>query len=123
MDDIAKKEYGLLRFDLDDQPCFYPFGKFVDGDKQMVVAPGHLLEGPNQIKPPNREWPHDGDGLERLGWQTGLSCIVLTPLIGAYNVRGINHHGRPIEALSESVPNEGPWHSMVFAGTATDVLQ
>jgi hypothetical protein len=51
MDDIAKKEYGLLRFDLDDQLRFYPFGKFVDGDKQMGVAPGHLLEGLTKSSP------------------------------------------------------------------------
>jgi hypothetical protein len=24
MDDIAEEEHGLLRFDLGDQPCFYP---------------------------------------------------------------------------------------------------
>jgi hypothetical protein len=49
MDDVTKKEYGLLGFDLGDRPCFYPFRKLVDGDMQVGVAPERLLEGPNQI--------------------------------------------------------------------------
>jgi hypothetical protein len=67
MDDIVKEEHGLLIFDLRVQSCFYPFGELVDGDKQIGVTPGRLLEGPDQIKPPDCEWPCDGDGLESLG--------------------------------------------------------
>jgi hypothetical protein len=37
-------------------------------DEAKHIALGHLLEGPNQIEPPNREWPCDGDRLECLGW-------------------------------------------------------
>jgi hypothetical protein len=36
-----------------------------------------------------------------------LSCVELTPLAGAYNPSGVGHRGRPVEALSEGVPNEG----------------
>jgi hypothetical protein len=81
-----------------------------------------LLEGPDQIKHPYREWPCNGDGLERLGQQMGLPHVVLTPFAGAYNVFGIGHHGWPVEALSESIPDEGPWRVMVSTGTAMDVL-
>jgi hypothetical protein len=52
----------------------------------------------------------------------GLPRIVLTPFAGAYNVHGISHHGRPVEALSESVPDEGPRHGVVIAGIAMDVF-
>jgi hypothetical protein len=37
-------------------------------DEAEHIALGHLLEGPNQIEPPDREWPRDGDRLECLGW-------------------------------------------------------
>jgi hypothetical protein len=55
MDDVMKKEYILLGFDLSDLPCFYPFRKLVDGDKQVGVALGRLLEGSDQIRSPNHE--------------------------------------------------------------------
>jgi hypothetical protein len=67
MDDVTKKEHGLLGFDLGDRSCFYPFGKLVNNNKQVGVTPGHLLEGLDQIKPLNHEWARDGDGLEHLG--------------------------------------------------------
>jgi hypothetical protein len=96
--------------------------KTCQSDKQVGVTSRHLLEGPNLIKPPNRERPRDGDGLERLGWQMGLPRVVLTPFAGAYNVHGISHRGQPVETLSESVPDEGPRHGVVSTGTAMDVL-
>jgi hypothetical protein len=30
----------------------------------VCVAPEHLLKGPNQVEPPDREWPCDGDSLD-----------------------------------------------------------
>jgi hypothetical protein len=57
--------------------------------------------------------------LESLGWQMGLPCVVLTPFACEYNTRAICHHGRLVEAMSKSVPDEG---SMVAAGTAMDVF-
>jgi hypothetical protein len=53
----------------------------------------------------------------------GLPHVVLAPFAGAYNVRGVSHRGRPVEALSKNVLDEGPRRGMVFAGTAMDVLQ
>jgi hypothetical protein len=117
-----KEEHGLLGFDLGDRPHFYPFRKLVDGYKQVGIAPGHLLEGPDQIKPPDHEWPRDGDGLESLGWQMGLSCVVLTPFAFEYNTRAICHRGWLVEAMSKSIPDEGPRRSMVAAGTMVDVF-
>jgi hypothetical protein len=122
MDDITKEEHDLLGLDLGDRSRFYLFGELINGDKQMSVAPGRLLEGPDQIKPPDHEWPRDGDGLESLGWQMGLPHVVLTPFAGAYNVHGVCHRGRTVDALSESVPDEGPRGSVVAASTAMDVF-
>jgi hypothetical protein len=53
----------------------------------------------------------------------GFPRVVLTPFIGAYNVHGISHYGRPVEALSKSIPDEGPWHGVVTAGPTMDVFQ
>ena len=51
MDDVEEEQHGLLRFDHRDRSSFYPLGKVVYGDKQVGVAPGCLLERPNQIEP------------------------------------------------------------------------
>jgi hypothetical protein len=123
MDDVTKEKHGLFGFDLGDWPRFYPFGKLVNGDEQMGLAPGRLLEGPDQIKPRDHERPRDGDCLECLGWQMGLLRIVLTPFTSAHYVHGIGHHSQLVEALPKSIPDEGPQRGMVSAGTVIDVLQ
>jgi hypothetical protein len=65
MDDVKEEVHGLLRFDHGDWPGFHPLHELVHGNDQMHVA---LLEGPNQIEPPDHKWPRDGYRLERLGW-------------------------------------------------------
>ena len=52
MDDVEEEQHSLLRFDHGDRSSFDPFRKLVYGDKQVGVAPGHLFERSNQIKPP-----------------------------------------------------------------------
>jgi hypothetical protein len=53
----------------------------------------------------------------------GLPHVVLTPFTYAYNGRGVCHRGRLVEALSESVSDEGPRHGVVSIGTTMDVFQ
>ena len=67
MDDVEEEQHGLLGLDRRDQPSFYPLCELVYGDKQMGVTSGHPLERSDQIEPPYRERPRDGDHLERLG--------------------------------------------------------
>ena len=67
MDDVEEEQHGLLGFDRGDRLSFYPFYKLVNGDKQVGVASGHLLERSHQIEPPDHERLGDGDHLERLG--------------------------------------------------------
>ena len=67
MDDVEEEQHGLLGHDHGDRPSLYPLCKLVYGDKQVGVAPGCSFEGSDQIEPPDREWPHDGDRLESLG--------------------------------------------------------
>ena len=88
---------------------------------RWVKPSGVFFECPNQVKPPNREGPRDGDHLECLGREVSLLSVVLTPFAGAYNLLGIGYYGGPVEALSECVPNQGPWCSMVTADTTVDI--
>jgi hypothetical protein len=52
-----------------------------------------------------------------------LSRVELTPLEGAYNPNGVGHRGRPIEALSKGIPNEGSRCYMVTASPRVYFLQ
>ena len=52
-----------------------------------------------------------------------LSSIVLTPFAGAYNLLGVGYCVGPVEALSECISSQGPWHGMVTAGPTVDVAQ
>ena len=68
MDDVKEEQHGLLRLDCGDRSSLYPLCKLVYGDKQVHIAPEHPFERSDQIEPLDREWPHDGDRLECLGW-------------------------------------------------------
>jgi hypothetical protein len=52
-----------------------------------------------------------------------LSRVELTPLAGAYNPSGVGHRGRPVEALSEGVLDEGSGCCMVTASPLVYLLQ
>ena len=67
MDDVEEEQHGLLGFDRGYWSSFNPFCKLVYGDKQVGEAPELLFEWPNQVEPPGREGPCDGDHLECLG--------------------------------------------------------
>lgn len=59
---------------------FYPFGKLIDSHYQMGVASGCLLHGSEQVESSDREWPRDGDVLQRLCRLVGVSSIELAAL-------------------------------------------
>ena len=105
MDDVEEEQHGLLGFDRGYWSSFNPFCKLVYGDKQVGKAPGRLFEWPNQVEPPDRKGPRDGDRLECLGREVSLPSVVLTSFAGAYNLLGIGYYGGPVEALSECIPN------------------
>ena len=67
MDDIEEEHHGLIELDHGDWSSLYPLCKLVYGDKQVRIAPERPLERSDQIEPPDRERPHDGDRLECLG--------------------------------------------------------
>ena len=88
----------------------------------MGEAPG-LFEWPDQVKPPDREGPRDGDHLECLGREVSLSSVVLAPFAGAYDLLGVGYCSGPVEALSECISNQGPRRGMVTVDPTVDVAQ
>ena len=114
MDDVEEEQYGLLGLDRGDRPSFYPFCELVYGDKQVGVSSERLLERPNQVEPPDREGPRDGDHLETLGREVCLPSVVLAPFAGAYDLLGVGYYSGPVEALSECVSNQGSGCGMMF---------
>ena len=89
----------------------------------MGKAPGRLFEWPNQVEPPDREGPRERDHLECLGREVSLPIIVLTAFVGAYNLLGIGYCGGPVETLSERIPNQGSWCSVMATCSTVDVAQ
>jgi hypothetical protein len=80
---------------------------FVDGDQQMRVAPGCLLQGADEVQTPYSKRPGDGCGLQSLSGQVGLPHVELTPFAGADNSSGVGHRYRLVETLSKGVSNKG----------------
>ena len=83
MDDVHEEQHRLLGFDLIDRASLDPFGELIDRHQQMGVAPGGLLQRPNHVKPPYGKRPCDRDGLEGLGREVRLPCVVLASFAGA----------------------------------------
>ena len=79
MDDVMDEFGLLLRLEVGDGSDFDPLGEFVNGDQEVVEAPRRLLELPDHVEAPDREWLGDGNSLERLGQQVTLLGVVLAP--------------------------------------------
>ena len=121
MDDVKEEQHSLLGLDHRDRSSFDPFRKLVHSDKQVGVALGRLFEGSNQIEPPDRKGPRDGDHLEHLGQEVSLPSIVLAPFVGAYDLLSVGYCSGLVEALSECIPNQGSRRVMVTADPTMDV--
>ena len=89
----------------------------------MGEAPGCLFEWPNQVKPPDREGPHDGDHLECLGREVSLPSVVLTPFVGAHDLLDVGYCSGPVEALSKCISNQGSRHGVVITDPTVDIAQ
>ena len=50
-----------------------------------------------------------------------LSIIVLTPFAGAHNLFGVGYYGRPVEALSEHVSDQGSRRGMETVDPTVDI--
>ena len=89
----------------------------------MRKAPECPLEGPYQVESPDREWPRDGDRLERLGQQVSLLSVVLASFAGAYDLLGVSHRSWLVETLLECVSDQGSRCSVMSVDPSMDVFQ
>ena len=52
-----------------------------------------------------------------------LPSIVLAPFVGAYDLLSVGYLGRPVEALSELISDQGSRCGMVIADPTMDIAQ
>jgi hypothetical protein len=115
MDDVGEECHRLFGPDAVQGPDLDPLGEFIDGDQEVRVAPGCLLQGADEVQTPYSKRLGDGYRLQSMSGQVGLPCVELTPLAGADNSSGVGHRGRTIETLSEGVSNKGSGRCVVTA--------
>ena len=78
MNERKREEFDrLFQADVGDRLSVYPLGELVDRYEQVSEAARTLFMGFYHVEALDREWPGDGDGLELLCWQMGLSSIEL----------------------------------------------
>src|SRR6187455_806626 len=123
MDDVGEERHRLLGPDAVQGSDLDPLGEFVDGDQQVRVAPGCLLQGTDEVQTPYSKRPGDGYCLQGLSGQVCLPCVELTPLASAYNPSGVGHRGWPVETLSEGISNEGSRCCVMTASPRVYFLQ
>jgi hypothetical protein len=123
MDDVGEERHRLLGPDAVQGSNLDPLGEFVDGDQQVRVAPGRLLQGTDEVQTPHSKGPGDGYRLQSLSGQVGLLRIELTSFAGADNSSGVSHRRWPVEALPESIPDEGSGRCVMAASPRVYFLQ
>jgi hypothetical protein len=123
MDDVGEERHRLLGPDAVQRSDLDPLGEFVDGDQQVRVAPGRLLQAADEVQTPHSKGPGDGYRLQSLSGQVGLLHIELTPFAGADNSSGVSHRRWPVEALSESISDKGSGRRVVAASPRVYFLQ
>ena len=52
-----------------------------------------------------------------------MPSIVLAPFVGAYDLLGVGYHGRPVEALSKRVFDQGSRRGIVTTNPTMDIAQ
>src|SRR5664279_738235 len=92
-----------------------PLGKLVDGDVEVAVAPERARERSQNVQPPDRERPREGDGLQFLRGLVNLLGMELAGLAGPNEPGGVLKCGGPVEAAAECFASEGAGGGVVAA--------
>ena len=82
-----------------------------------------LFEGTHKVEHPNGEWPSNWDHLQGMCGLVRLLGVELTPMACSDQALGVPNGGRPIEALTEGVPNQGPRRCVVAASPRVHVAE
>jgi hypothetical protein len=118
---VLDKIHYLFGADFDQGSCVDPLSEFVDRDKQVGQAPGRFLEGFQEIQVPHDKRPHDGDGLELLGWRVDLSHKVLVHPAGPHHLNHVSSGRQQVKTLPERFSNHVPWQSMMLTNLLTNI--
>ena len=77
IDDVEEEFDHLFRADVRDGLGLYPLGEPIDCYELVSEAAWAFFEGSHHVEALDHEWPGDGDGLELLCRQMGLSSVEL----------------------------------------------
>ena len=94
------------RRDVPDWLHFCPLREFVGSDIELAVAPDSSQERSQNVEPPDRKRPREGDGLKSLSGLVHLLGVELARLVGLDELGGVLECGGPVEAIAESLAHE-----------------
>src|SRR5664279_4343866 len=97
-----------------------PLGKLVDGDVEVAVDPERARERSQDVQPPDREWPREGDGLQFLRGLMNFLGVELAGLARPDELGGVLKRSGPVEAVAESFAGEGARGGVVTAFSTMD---
>src|SRR5664279_2217128 len=98
-----------------------PLGKLVDGDVEVAVAPERARERSQNVQPPDRERPREGDGLQFLRGLVDLLGVELAGLAGPNERGGVLKCGGLVETAAEGFAGEGARRGVVTTVSTMDV--
>ena len=84
-----------------------PLDEFVDGDVEVAVAPDCVWEWSQDVQPPDREQPGEGDGMKSLRGLMYLLSMELTCFAGLDELGGVLESCGPVEAAAECFASQG----------------
>lgn len=87
---------------------FCPLGELVDGDIEETVAPRRSREWAQDVQPPNRERPHERNGLEALSRLMNFLGVELAGFARLHQLRCVVERSGPLESTAEYLADEGP---------------
>jgi hypothetical protein len=102
---VLDKIHCLRGADLSQWPCLNPLSELVDRNKPVGQAPRRFLEEPQKVQTLHGKQTCNGDGLEILGQCVDLSCKVLAPSVGPYDLSRVTDGRRPVKTLSDFLSN------------------
>ena len=80
-----------------------------------------MWERPQDVQPPDRERPREGDGLRTLGRLMDLLRVELAGFARLDELRGVLERGGSIETVAEGLPDEGSRRGVVAIVSTMDV--
>ena len=87
----------------------------------MSEAARALFEGSYHVEAPDHEWPGDGDGLELLCRQMGLSSVELASFTPTDDLLCISQRGGPVKTLAKGFSDQRPWGHVMSADPDMDL--